>query len=119
VEPAEGSESIFCTELGSLLPVSVEGALLRRTNPDTPGTAAWGDPAIVLRCGVSEPATYSPTSQLLVINGVTWYPQELQAGIRFTSLQTPKRVEVSIPDAYESTAEILTQLSSDINSLKS
>ncbi len=70
-----------------------------------------------MRCGVAEPATYSATSQLLVVNGVNWYPEELQAGVRFTSLQTPELVEVSIPNAYESTADILTELSSDISSL--
>ncbi len=117
VAPAKDAESKFCAELGAILPVSIEGALLRSTNPGSPGTKAWGDPAIVMRCGVAEPATYSATSQLLVVNGVNWYPEELQAGVRFTSLQTPELVEVSIPNAYESTADILTELSSDISSL--
>jgi hypothetical protein len=117
VEPGEGSGSQFCTELGAILPVSIAGALLRSTNPDSPGTKAWGDPAIVTRCGVAEPTTYSATSQLLVVNGVSWYPEELQAGVRFTSLKTPELVEVSIPSAYESTADILTELSSDLNYL--
>lgn len=117
VEPGEGAGSHVCVELGRVLPVSIEGALLRSTHPDSPGTKAWGDPAIVMRCGVAEPMTYSATSQLLVVNGVSWYPEELQAGVRFTSLQTPELVEVSIPDAYQSTADILTQLSSDLGSL--
>ena len=82
-----------------------------------PGTKAWGNPAIVARCGVAEPAAYSATSQLLEVDGVTWYPEELQAGVRFTSLQTPELVEVSIPNAYELTADILTELSLDISSL--
>ena len=117
VEPGEGSGGQFCTELGAILPVSIEGALLRSTNPDSPGTKAWGNPAIVSRCGVAEPAAYSATSQLLEVDGITWYPEELQAGVRFTSLQTPELVEVSIPSAYESTADILTELSLDISSL--
>ena len=66
---------------------------------------------------MAEPTTYSATSQLLVVNGVSWYPEELQAGVRFTSLKTPELVEVSIPSAYESTADILTELSSDLNYL--
>jgi hypothetical protein len=117
VEPGEGSGGQFCTELGAILPVSIEGALLRSTNPDSPGTKAWGNPAIVARCGVAEPTAYSATSQLLEVDGVTWYPEELQAGVRFTSLQTPELVEVSIPNAYELTADILTELSLEISSL--
>ena len=95
----------------------MEGSLLRNSNPDSPGTKAWGDPAIVVRCGVAVPTTYSAISQLLEVDGITWYPEELQAGVRFTSLQTPELVEVSIPSAYESTADILTELSLDIRSL--
>ena len=117
MEPGEGSGSQFCTELGAILPVSMEGSLLRNSNPDSPGTKAWGDPAIVARCGVAVPTTYSATSQLLEVDGITWYPEELQAGVRFTSLQTPELVEVSIPNAYESTADILTKLSLDLSSL--
>ncbi len=70
-----------------------------------------------MRCGVAEPAAYSATSQILVVNGVNWYPEELQSGVRFTSMQTLELVEVSIPNVYTSTGEILTELSSDIRSL--
>ncbi|MFB0944276.1 MAG: DUF3515 family protein [Candidatus Nanopelagicales bacterium] len=117
MEPGEGSGGQFCTELGAILPVSIEGALLRSTNPDSPGTKAWCNPALVARCGVAEPTAYSASCQLLEVDGVTWYPAELQAGVRFTSLQTPELVEVSIPNAYELTADILTELSLEISSL--
>ena len=118
VEPAEGSESQFCTELGTTVPVSLGGGLLRNTNPNSPGTKAWGDPAIVLRCGVAIPKAYSAASQLLTVNKVDWFPEELQAGVRFTSVESIELVEVSIPNTYETTADILTELSSVISSLE-
>jgi hypothetical protein len=118
VAPAQGSESKFCANLGAILPVSLGGALLRETNPDSSGTKAWGDPAIVLRCGVAVPEAFSTASQLLTVNNVNWYPEELQAGVRFTSMETIEFVEVSIPSDYNSTAEILTELSSAIISLE-
>ena len=118
VDPAQGSENKFCADLGAILPVSLGGALLRDTNPDSPGTQAWGDPAIVLRCGVAAPEAFSTASQLLAVNNVSWYPEELQAGVRFTSMETSEFVEVSIPSDYDSTAEILTELSSVISSLE-
>jgi len=117
VEPANGADSPFCTEFGSILPVSLGGALLRDTRPRSPGTKAWGDPAIVLRCGVAVPNAYSAASQLLSVNDVNWYPEELEAGVRFTSMETIELVEVSIPIAYETTADILTELSSAISNL--
>lgn len=118
VEPPEGAENQFCAELGATVPVSLGGALLRDTNPNSPGTKAWGDPAIVLRCGVAIPKSFSAASQLLAVNGVDWYPEQLQAGVRFTSMETTELVEVSIPSTYETTAEILTELSSAISSLE-
>jgi hypothetical protein len=33
-----------------------------RTTPDTPFVLAWGDPAVVLRCGVARPAALTPGS---------------------------------------------------------
>ena len=117
VEPADGTGTQFCTELGAILPVSLGGTLLRDTRPSSPGTKAWGDPAIVLRCGVAPPKSYSAASQLLTVNDVNWYPEELEAGVRFTSMETSELVEVSIPMAYETTADILTELSSAISSL--
>ena len=118
VDPAQGSENKFCADLGAVLPVSLGGALLRDTNPDSPGTKAWGDPAIVLRCGVESPEAFSAASQLLTVNGVNWYPEELQAGVRFTSMETRDFVEVSIPGEYDTTADMLTELSSAISSLE-
>ncbi len=92
---------------------------MRDTKPDSIGTKAWGDPAIVLRCGVAIPEAFSTASQLLTVNNVNWYPEELQAGVRFTSMETIEYVEVSIPSDYGVTAEILTELSLAIISLES
>lgn len=110
VEPAVGAQSQFCIELGSILPVSLDNALLRSTRPDSPSTAAWGDPAIVMRCGVPTPSSYSPASQIITVDKLDWYPEELEFGVRFTTLTTPELIEISIPSTYESSAEILTQL---------
>jgi hypothetical protein len=72
----------------------------------------------VLRCGVAMPEAFSTASQLLAVNNVSWYPEELQAGVRFTSMETIELVEVSIPSDYNTAAEILTELSSTISSLE-
>jgi hypothetical protein len=44
--------------------------------PAPPATAAWagapGGQPVVLRCGLPRPAELTPTSALIVINGVSW-----------------------------------------------
>ena len=53
-----------CAQVISALPLQLDGQNLRRTtsNPPSPSIVAWGDPAIVLRCGVARPASLHPGS---------------------------------------------------------
>ena len=110
VEPGPNGSSEYCTELSQSLPVEISGELLRTTTASDRGVAAWGDPAIVLRCGVEEPMSLQPTSQLLSVNGVDWLPEELTQGQRFTTINTLEFVEVDIPSNYESSSGILVDL---------
>ena len=70
----------------------------RDTDPDSPAVAAWGDPAVVARCGV---AALAPTDvECLEVDGVGWIPDPLSDGTRFTSFCTDPAVEVLVPRAY-------------------
>ncbi len=53
-----------CAQVISALPLRLAGLDLRRTtsNPPSSSIVAWGDPAVVLRCGVSRPASLRPGS---------------------------------------------------------
>lgn len=63
---------------------------------------AWGDPAIVLECGVEEPADFDPFSRCSDIEGVGWFIPDRQLKDResdvvmTTESHTP-RVRLSIP----------------------
>jgi hypothetical protein len=83
----------------------------RETEPDSDVTAAWGEPAITVRCGVADPAALSPTSKLLTVNGVDWFPEELTEGYLFTTQERQVNVEVTVPDDYEPEIEAVTELS--------
>jgi hypothetical protein len=105
-----------CAGLSGGLPQTVDGAGRRPTTPDATSTAAWGEPPIVLRCGVQMPTTFSPTSTVVEVAGITWFPEELTAGVLFTAVDWPSAsqpvfVEIAIPDRYESTAAIITDIS--------
>ncbi len=76
------------------------GDLRRRdTSPTDPAVAAWGDPAVVARCGVG--ALAPTTTECLDVDGVGWIPAPLTDGTRFTSFGTDPAVEVLVPKDYD------------------
>jgi hypothetical protein len=100
-----------CARLIAALPDSLDGHERRETRPRPDATAAWGDPPIVLRCGVGVPAAYRPTSQLFTVNGVDWFSEELSAGYLFTTIGRRPGVELSVPDDYRPEINPLADLS--------
>lgn len=68
LEPAEDADNPACADVSVLLPDSV--ADLDRVWTDAQATGAWGDPTVVLRCGVEPPAP----SELVctTLGGVDW-----------------------------------------------
>jgi len=106
----DGTDSV-CTDLLAALPEVVDDAVQRDVSPADLPAAAWGQPVIVLRCGVPMPAAYEPDAQLFDINGLGWLPVEAEGGTVFTSVDRDIRVEVAIPDDYDPPAEVLADLS--------
>ncbi len=107
---ADPEAGAACQDLAAALPEAVAFQDSRPTEPDSELTSAWGDPAIVLRCGVGVPDALTATSQLITVDGVDWFPQELTAGYRFTTTGRAANVEVSVPDDYAPEAEVLVDL---------
>ena len=73
-------------------------------------TAAWGDPALVLRCGVPRPADLQPTSDIVEVEGVEWFLVESAAGYTFTTTGRSAYVELTVPaevDRSEATAPLV------------
>jgi hypothetical protein len=80
-------------------------------------TRAWGDPPIVVRCGVSVPSALRPDSQLVTVNGVDWLPEQTDAGYRFTTVGRLANVEVTVPATYAPEGDALVDLAGSIRSL--
>jgi hypothetical protein len=110
--PAPSSPAVarICDALQAALPATVAGQSRRDTSPSSALTAAWGDPPIVLRCGVPRPAALTATSQVTEINGVDWFAEPLADGYLFTTSGRTAYVEVTVPSAYASQAGGLTQI---------
>ena len=104
-----------CTSLVDALPDRIGGQ--PRKDATTPGTAAWGDPPITVRCGVPMPTAYSPTSQLLDVEGIDWLSEAIADGSRFTSVRTAPRIELTVPAAHEPASAALVDLSRALREL--
>jgi len=106
--PSNATTTAPCTKVLEQLPVSLAGLAPRvvHSHPDSPFVVAWGDPAIVLRCGVDRPAGLSKSSygEMVTVNGVDFYVVNEGAdktGMRvFTVADRAAYVEVSVPKSY-------------------
>lgn len=107
--------STQCDEVLAALPVTVGGELARETTPSELPGAAWGDPPIVLRCGVPRPSGLTPTSSLTTIDGVNWLAEPLTNGVMFTSVPVDSAdpalyVSVSVPSDYAPEGSLLVDV---------
>lgn len=122
--PNPGTDSRrLCQMLAHKLPSRMSGHDRRAVSPASPLTAAWGDPPVVLRCGVPLPASMPPTAELTVVNGISWFPAGSAAsgsgsgpGL-FTEVGRQARVELTVPPADEPAGRILVRISDLIRSV--
>ena len=94
----------MCARLVAALPDRVGGGERRDTDPASRLTAAWGDPPLVLRCGVERPPGLSPTSDVLEVEAVDWFLVESGAGYTFTTVGRVANVELTVPAEVERSA---------------
>jgi hypothetical protein len=102
-----------CRELISALPTTLGDRRARPVDSPSPYVVAWGDPPVVLRCGVARPAAFIATAETLVISGVTWFAERRGASTSWTVVDRPVYVEVVAPadDASDPPARLATAVS--------
>ena len=109
-----GAAEAACNRLSEALPEQISGLPARASEPESPYIRAWGDPAVVLRCGVSKPATLEPESQVIGVNRVEWLAEEQSSGYRFTTTGREAYVEVFVPDDYAPEVDPLVALAAPV-----
>ncbi|MGH3312521.1 MAG: DUF3515 domain-containing protein [Streptomyces sp.] len=116
-----GKAAASCRSLHDRLPERVAGQQRITLDPASKYTAAWGDPAIELRCGVPRPERlspssehYNPTAEAAEVNGVSWLLEQQDEGYRFTTTDRTANVELTVPDAYAPEIGALTDLASAV-----
>ncbi|WP_418961498.1 DUF3515 domain-containing protein [Streptomyces tritici] len=95
-------EAAYCRALHDALPRTLSGFDRSGAEPESDLTAAWGDGAIVLRCGVPRPEKMSdPQAQGVDVNGVGWMLEVQESGgPRFTTTYRKAYVEVTLDKRF-------------------
>lgn len=103
--PAPGAAGKYCSTLKTALPATLDGRPQRSLVGDGTGTAAWGDPAVVLRCGLPTPVELTCSAALTVISsgnsgvaGVQWLQLSEGGQSTYIAADRPVRVAVTLPD---------------------
>lgn len=94
----------YCPAFMAALPQHVSDQPRRRTTGER-YAAAWGDPPIVLRCGVGRPAGYTTSSPCQTRNGIGWFVppaqiDDLGSDVTMTLVHRAPFVEVEVPASY-------------------
>jgi hypothetical protein len=119
--PVSEQDNETCNAFLRDLPRRLAGHEARQVDPAAALGRAWGDPAIVVRCGVDVPADFDETAPCEVANGVGWFVpaeqiEDQDADLVFTGVGYRPIVAVDVPDDYrpEGSAAVLAELADTV-----
>jgi hypothetical protein len=113
VPPVTPEAEASCPALMGTLPLELTGELSRQVDSDSPFAYAWGEPPIVLVCGVERPAGFVAGVSAIQIEGVQWYVDTTDPDTTvWTTIDRPVYVEISLPASVDSAP--VTALSPEI-----
>jgi hypothetical protein len=104
-----------CGRLAAKLPRSLGEDLPRRpTTPADTRVAAYGDPAVVVRCGAPLAAGWQRGKPLVSVNGVAWFQQVGGGAVVWSTPTSFVNVEVTVPTAYDAQGGLLARLTTAV-----
>lgn len=118
--PADPGADADCVKVIEKLPVTLAGLAPRRVFSTSANIVAWGDPPVVLECGVGRPAGLAPGSAAFVVDvgtgaGATaeWFPVKSAGATTLTTIDRAVYVRVTVPSSRQ-TADVLAPVSAAI-----
>ena len=94
-------------------PISLLDELQRETTPVDAAAIAWGDPPIVMACGVDSRPTAN--AQVIAIDGVEWIAEGVAEGVDegtvFTTFNRTPVVQLRVPSKYRPEIDAVSALS--------
>lgn len=103
-------------QCAALMPELPEKVLEQTRRDTSPGhyTAAWGNPAITVSCGVPRPAAAVTDTRCFEVNKVGWTAEEGQGGWIYTTIGRAGYVQVAVPQEYRPEANALVAFAEPI-----
>lgn len=104
VPPVTPEADANCPAFMTDLPIELAGERSRPVRSDTPYAYAWGEPPIVVRCGVERPAGFvAGGPQLIQLDRVQWFVDDSDPDeYVYTAVDRPVYVEVTVPASIDS-----------------
>ena len=65
------------------------------------------------------PASYDPTSQVVLVDGISWYAESRGDAMAFTVMNRTVFIEVTVPGAYAPEGNVLVDLGAAISAVPS
>lgn len=102
--PAPGAETRWCDDVIARLPAELADGPRRELMVAEPGVAAWGDPAVILRCGITDPAELTCAAPLTRVSdaagrAVEWLRLTQGTAATFIAVDRPVRIAVTLPSS--------------------
>lgn len=114
VSPAPSATAASCAAAGRLWPATVANQKSVETSSSSATVHAWGDPAIIVRCGVTSPG---PSTDCVQADGIDWVSQSLSDGTRLTTYGRAPAIEVLVPHNYDPPGLLLSAFTAAAKSI--
>jgi hypothetical protein len=112
--PVTAEATRSCPALLQALPTRLVDEPARRVRSVSPYVRAWGDPAVVLVCGVQRPARFTVGAALIQIDGVQWFVDTSDPNtVVWTAVDRPVYVQVRVPASTDSAS--VTELTAPLS----
>jgi hypothetical protein len=105
--PAGATADADCATVLGKLPTQLGDRQARPVSDAPQRVVAWGDPPVVLRCGVAAPAV-AQDAQLVTVDGVTWTSLERADVVVWTTTGRPVAVELRVPSGDQAQALLVS-----------
>ncbi|MDA2988586.1 MAG: hypothetical protein O2815_05845 [Actinomycetota bacterium] len=100
--------SVECEPVLSASPIRLLGELQRETTPRNAAAIAWGDPPIVLACGIDHEVPAD--AQVITIEGIDWVAEETDTGTVFTTLSLVPTIQLRVPANYRPEVDAVVEI---------
>lgn len=116
---AAPDDEAACRALIAALPQTLDGLGRRDVEPADALAAAYGDPPVVVTCGVPEPAGFDRFATCQVVNDVDWFVptdqiEDQGADVVATTVGREPGVELRVPAEHRPPAGALAELSKPV-----